>query len=161
MTLTMTSSTRLAFAAAVVAVLLAGRVSDATAPTGQYTLGTGVTAGTAYDTKSRLTWQRVTVANATVEWQDAVAYCAALDLNGTGWRLPTQKELFSLVDRTRAAAPFIDPTAFPGGGGPFWSSTPVAGSPANVWWYVDFDRGIATSGGPDPESANFSTRCVR
>jgi hypothetical protein len=58
-----------------------------------------------------------------------------------GWRLPNAKELQSLVDKTRTAAPFIDVTAFPGTPGTvFWTSTPYAANPSSAW-YVYFVNG--------------------
>ena len=47
--------------------------------------------------------------------------CTAL---GGGFRLPTVKELYTLVDPTAAAAPYIDQTAFPGTvSDMYWSKT--------------------------------------
>lgn len=49
------------------------------------------------DTISQLEWQR-TPDSAARTWQDALAYCAGLTLQGDGWRLPSLKELLTLVD---------------------------------------------------------------
>ena len=39
-------------------------------------------------------------------WQEAVDYCTALDLPGSGWRLPTRLELLTLVNY---GLPYPDP----------------------------------------------------
>jgi hypothetical protein len=100
--------------------------ADANAPAGRYVL----TAGTVQDTKTGLTWQR-TVPSATYDWDGAKTYCASTvstSLGGTGWRLPTLKELQTIVDYTQATAPLIDSTAFPSTPSTwFWSSSPGAG----------------------------------
>jgi hypothetical protein len=48
------------------------------------------------DSSSGLTWQYPTAVN-WMDWQEAVAYCANLSLDGGGWHLPTIGELRSLV----------------------------------------------------------------
>ena len=98
--------------------------------------------GTVYDTKSKLTWQQ-TVSSTTYAWADAKTYCAGVgtSLGGTGWRLPTIKELQSIVDLSQATGPYIDPNAFPSTPSNwFWSSTPLAGSPSDAW-LVAFNLG--------------------
>jgi formylglycine-generating enzyme required for sulfatase activity len=62
--------------------------SEANASAGHYTM----TGGTVFDTKTKLTWQQ-TVPAARYAWADAKAYCQTVGLAGTGWRLPTRKEL--------------------------------------------------------------------
>jgi hypothetical protein len=147
-----------AVAATLAAVLSAPRGSSADAPPGHYTIGSGAAAGTVYDTKSKLTWQQ-TVSATTYTWTDAGTYCAGLSLNGTGWRLPTARELFSLVDRTKWA-PAIDPTAFPGTPpDSFWSSTNVPSFAYTKPWSVYFYNGSVGSGG-DPSTPQY-VRCVR
>jgi Protein of unknown function (DUF1566) len=54
---------------------------------------------TIYDMYTGLTWQRASTA-ATLTQADATATCAALTLEGQTWRLPTMKELLSLVEDT-------------------------------------------------------------
>jgi Protein of unknown function (DUF1566) len=120
------------------------RLAGAAAPTGHYvvTAGSGTGNGTVYDTKSKLTWQQ-TVSSTTYTWSGVQTYCAGVgtSLGGTGWRLPTVKELYSLVDLSQTAGPYIDPTAFPSTpSDSFWSSSPVASSPSRRW-VVEFDRG--------------------
>jgi hypothetical protein len=83
------------------------------------------------------------------------AYCAGLAKAGGGWRLPTQIELYSLVDFTRTN-PAIDP-AFPGTPSTyFWSATADEGRAGSAW-YVDFGFGTSYAG---PRNA-FRVRCVR
>lgn len=43
---------------------------------------------------------------------EAQGYCTTLDLAGTGWRLPSYKELLSIVDRA-ASNPAYDTSLFP------------------------------------------------
>lgn len=130
----------------------------ASAPPGRYT----ITNGTVYDTVTHLTWQQA-VQNVSYAWSSTAAadsgqaYCQDLSLGGfsSGWRLPTMKELVSLVDVT-AHQPTIDSTAFPNT--PSYSF--LASSPCVVqsgaFWVVDFDTGVtACTGGQG------CVRCVR
>jgi hypothetical protein len=136
---------------AVVAVVLTAS-AEASAPAGRYT----TTGGTVFDTKTKLTWQQ-TVPAATYAWAPAQTYCKTLSLAGTGWRLPTRKELQTIVDYSQSN-PAIDPTAFPATpAASFWSSSPVAGSPANVW-NVNFDYGNTSS---NRVTNTNDVRCVR
>ena len=156
---------RLVSALAAVALVLtspangqdAGPSRPSNAPAGRYTYPA---AGTVYDTKTKLTWQQ-TASSAKYAWADAKTYCAGLGttLGGTGWRVPTMKELQTVVDETRSS-PSIDPTAFTGTPSTFfWSSSPVtfAISPT-LAWYVNFDFGEARYFNP---TETFYVRCVR
>jgi hypothetical protein len=150
-------------AVAMIAVILPTR-ADANAPAGRYVVTNGGTSnGTVYDTKTKLTWQQ-TISSITYTWADAKTYCAGVgsSLGGTGWRLPTLKELQSLVDYSRTASPYsntvIDSTAFPGApSGLFWSASPLAGSSSRAWG-VDFDLGDTVD---LVVSVTFYVRCVR
>jgi len=129
----------------------------ATAPAGRYT----ISGGTVYDTKTRLTWQQ-TLSTTTYTWADAQSYCASLPLAGGGWRVPSVKELLTLVDFSVApgsGTATIDATAFPNTPATgFWSSTPVAGSSSNAWG-VDFHNGGTDSYGVGDNY--IYVRCVR
>ena len=121
------------------------RLADAAAPAGHYvvTAGGGTGNGTVYDTKSKLTWQQTVSSTTYYTWADAKTYCAGVgaSLGGTGWRLPTLKELQSLVDYSQSTAPMIDPNAFPSTPATsFWSASRLAGSPSNAW-SVNFSGG--------------------
>jgi hypothetical protein len=120
--------------------------ADAKAPAGRYVVG----ATTVFDTKTKLTWER--------SWTDLLTYegasdrCAKL---GGGWRLPTVKELFTIVDYT-APQPgvLIDTDAFgPGGDGNFWSTVPNGTEPIQCVSFLSGRNGCS----PDQ---NLS-RCVR
>jgi formylglycine-generating enzyme required for sulfatase activity len=94
------------------------------------------------DAKTKLTWQRAVPA-AKYAWADAKTYCQTLgsSLGGTGWRLPTIKEIQTIVDESRTT-PSVDPTAFPATPATnFWSSSVVAGSPLAAW-FITFDAGV-------------------
>jgi hypothetical protein len=143
-------------------VFALAKLADAAAPTGHYvvTAGSGTGNDTVYDTKSKLTWQR-TVSSTTYTWAAAKTYCAGVgtSLGGTGWRLPTLKELYSIVDLSQTTTPYIDPTAFPSTpSAAYWSSSPVAGSPSNAWG-VFFYNGGTGYGFAIPAASNV--RCVR
>ena len=141
------------FLAAVALVVVALTASaDANAPAGRYT----TSGGTVYDTKTKLTWQQ-TVPSGTYTWAGAKTYCAGLNLGGTGWRLPTAKELQTIVDDSRTN-PSIDTTAFPSTPADvFWSSSPLAGS-SSYAWVVFFN--VGNSGANDVSGTDY-VRCVR
>ena len=79
--------------------------------------------GTVTDTSTGLMWQQAGPSSA-MTWEQALAYCEELNLGGyTDWRLPTKKELRSLVDFSRYD-PSINTTYFPDTVSSFyWSST--------------------------------------
>ena len=78
--------------------------------------------GTVTDTTSGLMWQQDS--GGTMVWEDALAYCNDLQLGGySDWRLPTIKELHSLVDYD-CSDTAIGTWYFPDIQGPvYWSST--------------------------------------
>jgi hypothetical protein len=150
-------------AVAMIAVILPTS-ADASAPGGRYVVTNGGTSnGTVYDSKTKLTWQQ-TISSIFYTWADAKTYCAGVgsSLGGTGWRLPTLKELQSLVDYSQTTPPMIDSTAFPGAlsgasSALFWSASPLAGSSSYAWG-VDFDSGYASH---YVVSSTGYVRCVR
>ena len=92
-----------------------------------------------------------------LDWQDALAWCESLDLAGHGdWRLPSAKELQTLVDYTRSPATSgtaaIDPvfetsTILDEGGQPnfpfFWTSTTHANTVAgDAAAYIAFGEAL-------------------
>jgi hypothetical protein len=79
--------------------------------------------GTVTDISTGLMWQQAGFSKAKT-WEQALAYCEDLNLGGyTDWRMPTFKELQSLVDFSRYN-PAIDTTYFPDTAlSYYWSST--------------------------------------
>ena len=148
------------FLAAVAVVVALTASADASAPAGRYVVTSGGTGnGTVYDTKTKLTWQQ-TVPSTAYTWANAKTYCAGVgaSLGGTGWRLPTCKELQTIVDDSQTN-PSIDTTAFPSTPAAwFWSSSPVAGSPSYAW-VVYFFSGV--TGGYGGITSASDVRCVR
>lgn len=135
-------------------------VLGASAPAGRYV----VSAGTVYDTVTHLTWQQA-VSNGSYAWSSAGAagsaqdYCQSLQLGGSssGWRLPTMKELISIVD-VSTDNPAIDGTAFPEAPATsFWTSSPSAIN-ASLAWAVSFDDG---SSAYFAAGNAFAVRCVQ
>jgi len=124
----------------ILVAVLAAPALQAAAPSGRYTVATH----TVKDEKTGLTWQRTV--SQYHSWAEAKLYCQGLTLGGleSGWRLPTRKELETLVDR-RVANPSIDSTAFPDTQASyFWTSTPYAGpSPMLNAWFVNFYFGTS------------------
>lgn len=110
------------------------------------------------DQWTALTWQRV-LDGAARSWTAAAAYCAALNLGefSSGWRVPSYKELLTLVDRRRYL-PAVETAAFPEAPSEFtWSSSSCAFTGACAWG-VDF-----AWGGSDYKAtgAAHPVRCVR
>src|SRR6185436_4683851 len=136
LSLKLTIATALACAVA----LLASQRSQALAPADQFQPSSNTVA----DTKTGLIWQK-NVAMTEVTFAEAQTYCANLTLDGaTNWRVPSIKELQTLVDDEKLTFA-AEETAFPALGNNFlmWSSTPLAGDP-NSAWMVDFRGGSAS-----------------
>lgn len=120
----------------------------ADAPAGRYTMSNGVVT----DTKTMLDWEQAS-AETMRTWTDANAYCTNL---GTKWRLPSMKELQTLVDRKRLS-PALDTKFFPIADmmpTVFWTSSERKGTADNVWT-IDFSTGFTDT------SAKTDTRRVR
>jgi Protein of unknown function (DUF1566) len=132
------------------------------APAAQYTTASG----TVFDTKTKLTWQQTDLPTA-YNWMDAKSYCqnvVGASLGGTGWRVPTIRELQTIVDDSRSY-PSIDLTAFPKPrGSGFWSSSPGVARPSSadpvglVSWSVEFGYGATGAG---YVTGSIGVRCVR
>lgn len=111
--------------------------------------------GTVTDNWTHLTWEQATPPG-TFTVAQAASHCAALSLAGATWRLPTVKELLTLVDVTQDA-PMIDPTAFPGTPPvAFWTGTIPLGRTDG--WLVSFQYGYSSSIAVDDTP---SVRCVQ
>jgi hypothetical protein len=111
------------------------------------------------DSATGLTWQR-SGASSSMSFDGATSYCSSL---GSGFRLPSLNELFSIVDFTKAQSTgyLIDTTAFAslaGGTTFFWTSSPIAGGFQTIWT-VDFQSGGRPEAGRTYTSSGV--RCVR
>ncbi len=101
--------------------------------------------GTVTDTSTGLMWQQDTAGDGQgnydrMTWEEALAYCESRTIGGhTDWRLPTIKELHSLVDYSRYN-PAINTTYFPNTVSfDYWSSTTYAGNTYNAWYVYFYD----------------------
>lgn len=110
-----------------------------------------ISSDTVRDVQTGLTWQRqVSVESFSAE--GAEAYCAAL-----GLRLPSMKELQTLVSEQRVD-PAIDPELFPDTPSEqFWSSSRFADDPDQAWFVLFYD-GYALY---TDASTQYRARCVR
>lgn len=126
--------------------------SRAEAPVGRYV----VTADTVHDHETGLVWARQPSANA-MSWAAAENLCESLATDGGGFRLPSVKELLTIVDM-EAFDPAIDSDAFPDTGSElYWSGSVFRGLEPEVW-LVDFGYGWNTRG---PREDAHRVRCCR
>jgi len=99
--------------------------------------------GMVRDSTTGLIWSQSNASAERLSWQDAQAACAALRLGGhSDWRLPSIRELLSLVDYERHE-PAIDTDAFKCTPSWYWTSTPLHSSPGVFAWFVFFGYGLA------------------
>jgi hypothetical protein len=134
--------------------VLAHRVA-ADAPAGRYDNRSGP--GTVYDKATKLAWEGSVVVT-TYDWSGADAYCRGSSLPGTGWRLPSMKELQTILDESEMG-PAVDQNYFPSTpSGLFWTSSMDATSAAKAW-VVDFNVGGTASS--DLTTTMAYVRCVR
>ncbi len=108
------------------------------------------------DSSTGLMWQDNSDAKTLkLNWQDAVEYCQELNLDGyNDWRLPSIKELQTLVDISRHA-----PTIKEGfnniNSNNYWSSTLYD---SDSRWFIDFFYGNV---GGTANTYKNNIRCVR
>ncbi|MBH2006378.1 MAG: DUF1566 domain-containing protein [Myxococcaceae bacterium] len=101
------------------------------------------------DLTTGLIWQRIVSYSTWGLFGEALVYCPNLKLGGVLWRIPTAKELLTLVDYTQYN-PSIDSSVFPGPTSNwFYSNT----------WYVSFIYGEV--GYLDLPYTPPAIRCVR
>ncbi len=94
-------------------------------------------------------------------WSAAQTHCAQLDIDGKGWRLPTKRELESLVDYSQSGRALDQ--AFSNIGNStyteyYWSSTPYIGDTTQVG-VVTYHNGYAQS--HRSKTDLVYVRCVR
>jgi hypothetical protein len=107
-----------------------------------------------FDGATGLTWQQA-ISPHRLTWSDAATYCST---QPGGFRLPTMKELLSIVDYTRASSTTvatINPVAFPNTPAQeFWSSS-AEGAFAMVVFFSDGETS------PYAQFSMVQVRCVR
>ncbi|WP_346839794.1 DUF1566 domain-containing protein [Microbulbifer sp. SAOS-129_SWC] len=100
---------------------------------------------------TELEWSETLLDGEDVTYEAAEQAIAEL---GEGWRMPTRKELESLIDTSRYN-PAIDTEKFPDTKSDwYWTSTPCAWNDAAVW-VVDFSYGYVT------DDRRYDSACVR
>jgi len=131
------------------------RGGPTTSPTNRYL----VNAGTARDVRTGVTWQ-VAAFPTTQLYDEAKASCAALSLGGAGapWRLPSVRELVTIIDESRETAPLIPPLFEAGPKARYWSET-IRANPATAAYAVD--TGTANVHQESIASERMAVRCVR
>ncbi len=112
--------------------------------------------GIVTDSASGLQWQDNAI-GATMTWAAAGTYCTDLNLDGTGWRLPSIEELKSIVDYADTVSPIIASVFQNTASGSYWSSTTYASNPDGAW-YVYFNYGYDNANG---KTGSNYVRCVR
>lgn len=135
-----------ALALALPALLLAD------APAGRFTASAGVVT----DTVTGLQWEQGASPTA-LTWAGAASYCQSLTLAGGGWRLPSMKEIQTLVDES-AVDPALDATLFSEAEGErFWTSSPQADAQDRAWLFHSSVGSVYT------QETDFEVfaRCVR
>jgi len=137
----------------------------AVAPPNQYAI---LSDDEALDNYTRLIWQRDGDATGLVSWEEATSYCENLSLGGyTTWRLPTVRELATLVDEAEVA-PAINESVFPNthygarSNNWYWASHQARNSSAV--WGLNFDDGFTGFNSGSAAWNTFGpsyTKCVR
>ena len=145
-------SRRFAQLAACAVVLLTAGATSADAPANRY----NATGNVIYDTKTHLNWD-LAVSTSKLSWSAAKSLCAAH--SGQGWRLPTVKELATLIDFSRQAGPTIDSHFLGTPSDKFWAATEEVGQVGVYAWFVDFSFPPAAFFGK--EATLYWARCVR
>ncbi|WP_295418019.1 DUF1566 domain-containing protein [Sulfurovum sp.] len=114
--------------------------------------------GVVLDKRNGIYWQdNADSKESSQDWDDAVEYCDKLKLAGMEhWRLPTFKELFSIVDYNRIK-PAINPVFDFTQEGTYWTSTTFATNISRAWT-IDFRTGKSFY---SYKTTNHAVRCVK
>jgi hypothetical protein len=125
-------------------------------------LYTQVGPGEVQDSQTKLIWQQGD-SGTTMAFDGAAGYCQTLALNGHTWRVPSIKELSTLVNETppiTKVSPAIDTATFPStpANTPYWSSSLFGNMPATAHlpWVINFLDGFTQY-----TQAAALVRCVR
>ncbi|MBF0468950.1 MAG: DUF1566 domain-containing protein [Desulfamplus sp.] len=106
--------------------------------------------GIIIDLTTGLMWEQATGDNGNMMiWEEALDYCENLTLGGhADWRLPTVKELRTIVDYTRKSPAINKDIFFDAETSFYWSSTTDSTNTANIWG-IYFVSGVGISGVKD------------
>jgi hypothetical protein len=118
--------------------------------------------GIVTDLRTGLAWQQL-VSGTRFTLDEGKAYCKALNLNGTGWRLPTIRELQTLCGALPGIDPVFLPTTDPAyspdsATGYYWASTKVVGNGEDSGWVISAQGGYTGNYGV---TVPLFVRCVR
>jgi len=137
----------------------------AVAPPDQYRV---IADGEVRDNYTGLVWQQ-SYSPSTMSFEEARSYCAGLGLNGQSWRLPSVRELATLVDEAQVA-PAINRNMFPNtqygarSNDWYWGSHAARGNAAAAW-ALNYDDGFTGFNAGSSGAWNYFTaawvRCVR
>ena len=115
-----------------------------------------------FDENLKLEWQQK-IPEGDFDWQSAANHCEKEYAGSYGWRLPTPKELLSIIDNGRYD-PAINTDLFPGTNDEwFWTSADFVSTDEadkDKKWFVRFDKGFL-SHKAKTESEKMHVRCVR
>lgn len=151
-------------------VVALASLAHADAPPDQYGLF-NATYQVIEDVQTGLYWQRYpapTTPATALSFDDAASYCANLSLGSyaTGWRVPSYKELLTLVDEAPhveyedggLVPKAIDGNAFPDTAvdEPYWTSS-LFPALTGYAYFVDFSTGIPND---DKIGRSYYVRCV-
>lgn len=119
--------------------------------------------GTVIDHVTGLIWEQAPttdVGGGNVRWHEARDHCANLTLSGLSWRLPTYRELVTLVDygMDTSGHPVLDDQAFPLTSSKFWSSS----GHDDTYWWLEFGAGSNGYAEDSTTTSGFkaAARCV-
>jgi len=114
------------------------------------------------DNITTLQWQDTQMSE-DVTWEEAQKFCQTLTINGVAdWRLPTMRELLTLVDL--ANTPTISETFTQKKETNYWSITEYQPDTNRYAYYVNFKDGTSyeyTSRDPYEKMKKYAVRCVR
>ncbi len=111
------------------------------------------------DDKSGLIWQDdSSVGSQSFTYDEALSYCKNLRTDGhEDWRVPTLKELYTIVD-LKVKRPALKRGFAVRDDGKYWSATPFAKDPKREAWYLSFSYGESE---PYSKTRLYHVRCVR
>jgi len=121
-------------------------------------VGLLVSSDVVFHNKTGLSWQdNRSAMSEKVTYEEAEKFCDALKAGKyNDWRVPTLKELSSIVDYTKYDPAILD--GFSSGGSVYyWSSTPYMGDTDKVWG-INFKTGATDANG---KNYTRHIRCVR